>query len=258
MTVLQVNKLTLKSVFTPLFLLIFSAAFLSTFIEQVVAKEVEQLIRSKDGLSSMLWVYVGLSLISSILFPVFTGMLVSFNILRDSFKTPNSTNSFLDFFIEHVEQNLIESFRAWGKGFLWCFVFILPGIWKFISFVLTPYVVMFSERYRRGEVDALEYSALICKKYFKRVNWWLTVFYLILPITLYVVAEPYRLFNRTPFAASILVFIRAVSEYAFHYFMLKIFFDFIKEEENRTENNVKSDNQQQLSNVVSTKKMTTE
>ncbi len=255
---LQVNKLTLKSVFTPLFLLIFSAAFLSTFIEQIVTRQVEQLISSKDGLSSILWVYVGISLMSSILFPIFMGMLASFNILRDSFKSQNSANTFSDFFVEHLEQNLIESFRAWGKGFLWCFVFILPGIWKFISFIFTPYVVMFSERYRRGEVDALEYSAQICKKYFKRVNWWLTVFYFILPIILYVIAEPYRLLNRTPFVASILVFIDAISKYAFHYFMLKIFFDFINEEENKTENNNEAAIQQQLLNVNSTKKVTTE
>ena len=256
------NKLTLKSVFTPLFLLIFSAAFLSTLTEQVITKQVEQLVRSKDGLSGMLWVYVSISLASAILFPIFTGMVASFSILRDSLKSQDDKISFFKFFKSRLELSLIESFRAWGKGFLWCFVFILPGIWKFISYILTPYVVLFSQRYQRGEVDALEYSAVICKKYFKRINWWLTVFYLFIPIAIYAVAEPYRLFDRTPFAATALVLIRAVTEYAFHYFMLKIFFDFINEEENKTEikseSLIENNNQDQASEINSTEPNKTE
>ena len=231
MTVLQVNKLTLKSVFTPLFLLIFSALFLSTLTEQLITKKVEALISSKDGLSNTLWLYVGVSLLAAIFFPLVTAMLASFNILKESLKAKNSQISAAGFIADKIELSLIETLRAWGTAFLWCFVFILPGIWKFIAFILTPYVVMFSKKYQEGQVDALEYSSQICKAYFKRVNWWLTVFYLFTPIILYVIGEPYRLIAKTPATATLLIFVRTVVEYLFHYYMIQIFIDFINEHE---------------------------
>jgi hypothetical protein len=229
--VLQVNKLTLKSVFTPLFLLIFSAFFLSTLTEQILTKEVEALISSKDGLSNMIWVYVGISLLSAILFPLITAMLSSFSILKESLKSINPQVSAGGFIADKIELSLIETMRAWGTAFLWCFVFILPGIWKLIAFILTPYVVMFSKKYQEGEVDALEYSTKICKAYFKRVNWWLTVFYLFVPVVLYFIGEPYRLIMKTPVPATALVFIRTIVEYLFHYYMIQVFIDFINKYE---------------------------
>ena len=228
---LQVNKLTLKSVFTPLFLLIFSAFFLSTLTEQILTKEVEALISSKDGLSNMIWVYVGISLLSAILFPLITAMLSSFSILKESLKSINPQVSAGGFIADKIELSLIETMRAWGTAFLWCFVFILPGIWKLIAFILTPYVVMFSKKYQEGEVDALEYSTKICKAYFKRVNWWLTVFYLFVPVVLYFIGEPYRLIMKTPVPATALVFIRTIVEYLFHYYMIQVFIDFINKYE---------------------------
>jgi hypothetical protein len=229
--VLQVNKLSLKSVFTPLFLLIFSALFLSTLTEQILTKKVEALISSKDGLSNMIWVYVGISLLSAILFPLITAMLSSFSILKESLKSINPHVSAGRFIADKIELSLIETMRAWGTAFLWSFVFILPGIWKLIAFILTPYVVMFSKKYQAGEVDALEYSTKICKAYFKRVNWWLTVFYLFVPVVLYFVGEPYRLIMKTPAHATVLVFIRTIVEYLFHYYMIQVFIDFINEYE---------------------------
>jgi hypothetical protein len=229
--VLQVNKLSLKSVFTPLFLLIFSALFLSTLTEQILTKKVEALISSKDGLSNMIWVYVGISLLSAILFPLITAMLSSFSILKESLKSINPHVSAGRFIADKIELSLIETMRAWGTAFLWSFVFILPGIWKLIAFILTPYVVMFSKKYQAGEVDALEYSTKICKAYFKRVNWWLTVFYLFVPVVLYFVGEPYRLIMKTPAQATVLVFIRTIVEYLFHYYMIQVFIDFINEYE---------------------------
>ena len=228
---LQVNKLTLKSVFTPLFLLIFSALFLSTLTEQIISKKVESLISSKDGLSNTLWIYVAISLASAILFPLITAMLASFNIVKESLQVKNPNISAGGFIADKIELSIIETLRAWGTSFLWCFVFILPGIWKFIAFILTPYVVMFSKKYQEGKVDALEYSSKICKAYFKRVNWWLTVFYLFVPVILYFIGEPYRLIMKTPAPATALVFVRTVVEYLFHYYMIQVFIDFINEHE---------------------------
>ena len=204
---------------------------MSTLTEQLITKKVEALISSKDGLSNTIWLYVGISLLSAIFFPLITAMLSSFNILKESLKAKDPQISAGAFIIDKIELSMIETLRAWGTALLWCFAFVLPGIWKFIAFILTPYVVMFSKKYQEGKVDALEYSSEICKAYFKRVNWWLTVFYLFVPIILYFVGEPYRLITKTPVIATLLILVRTVVEYLFHYYMIQIFIDFINEHE---------------------------
>ena len=200
--------------------------FLSTLSDQVLTSKVESIVSSKDGLSNMIWVWGGLSLLSAILFPMIMAMLCSYSILG------RTDSAATDFMKSNIELSIIENMRAWGKAFMWSFLLILPGIAKFILYTLTPYVVLFSKNYKTGKVDALEYSTLITKKHLKEVNWWLTVFYLFIPTALYVIGEPYRLISETPAKATILILIRTLSEYCFHYFMLKIFINFINENEN--------------------------
>jgi hypothetical protein len=221
-----VKELSLKSVFTPFFLLIFSAMFLSTLSDQIIAVKVEKLVSSPNGLNDMIWVWGALSLISAIFFPMLFAILCSFNIVKT-----NTPLTFENYFGENIELSAIENLRSWGKSFMWGFLFILPGIAKFILFTLTPYVVLFSKKYKEGKVDALEYSSLVCKKYLKQVNLWLTVFYLGVPILLYIVAEPYRLLNYHPVAGTAVVFVKTLAEYGFHYMMLKIFIDYINQNE---------------------------
>ncbi len=224
---LQVNKLSFKSVFTPFFLLIFSAMFLSTLTDQFIASRVELLVSSRDGLSNMIFFWGAFSLISAIFFPLMFAVLCSYSIVRK----PNSTTA-QQFIEDNIELSIIETLRAWGKSFLWTFVLIFPGLWKFVLFALTPYVVLFSKKYKSGKVDALEYSTLICKKNFKQVNLWLGVFYVAVPILIYVVAEPYRLLKDNPIAGTVIVLIRTLSEYCFHYMMLRFFITFINQNEN--------------------------
>ncbi|MGZ3726502.1 MAG: hypothetical protein ACXWQQ_11910 [Pseudobdellovibrio sp.] len=218
------NKLTLKSVFTPVFLLLFAAMFLSTLSDQVISNKIEALVSSKDGFNNMIWFWGGISLFTAIAFPMLTAMISSYNLV----KTQLNGAQFIE---ENLELSVIENLRSWGKSFLWSFVFILPGIWKFIRYTLTPYVVLFSSRYKKGEVDALEYSSMICKKYWKQVNWWLTVFYLFVPIFIYFTTDNYRLLNEHPVAGTLIVLVHTLLEYLFHYKMLQIFIKFINENE---------------------------
>ena len=198
--------------------------FLSTIIEQVISKKIEILVSSKDGLSSMIWFWGGLSLFTTIFFPMLVALLSSYNLIKTQVSSP-------DFIADHLEMSLIETLRAWGKSFLWSFLLVLPGIWKFFLYTLTPYIVLFSERYKKGQVDALDYSSMICKKNWKAINWWLTVFYLFVPIGFYFLTEPIRLINEHPFLATLVVLAHTLAEYLFHYFILKIFINFINENE---------------------------
>lgn len=199
--------------------------FLSTFTDQYIALKVEKLVSSPKGLSDMIWVWGSLSLISAIFFPMLFAILCSYNIVKQP-------PSIAKYFEENLELSMIESLRSWGKSFMWSLLFILPGIAKFILYTLTPYVVLFSKKYKEGAVDALQYSSDICKKNLKKINLWLTVFYVGIPIVLYFTAEPYRLLRDNPFAGTFIVFVRTLAEYGFHYMMLKIFINYINHAEN--------------------------
>lgn len=225
------NKFRLNWLWTPLFLLIFSAMFLSTLGDQIITTKIENLIGSKDGLSNMIWFWGSISLVNAILLPMLTALFSSFMVVQFDQKSEGS----LRFTSEHFELLTIETLRSWGKSFLWSFVFILPGIWKFFTYTLTPYVVLFSKKYAAGEVDALAYSEYICKKNWKAVNKWLTVFYLVVPIASYFLFEPFRVIAITPARATLLIFAKTIVELAFHYQMLKILIEFINKNEIETQ-----------------------
>jgi hypothetical protein len=187
----------------------------------------ESLIGSKNGLSNMIWFWGSVSLVNAILLPMTTALISSFLVVQFNKKAKGG----FSFTFEHFELLTIETLRAWGKCFLWSFVLVLPGIWKFFTYTLTPYVVLFSKKYARGEVDALAYSEYICKKNWKAVNKWLTVFYLVVPVVSYLLFEPFRVLAITPVRGTLLILVKTLVELAFHYQMLKIIIEFINKTE---------------------------
>jgi hypothetical protein len=219
-----VNKLDLNSILKPSFLLIFSAVFFSTLMDQYLTKQVENLISSKDGLSNMIWVWGGLSVLSAILFPLLISIFCAYFFIT-------STKSLNEFVEDNFELSLIETLRAWGKTFLWSFVFLLPGVFKYINYILTPFVVMFSKKYKRGEVDALEYSTLISKKFFWSIKLWLGVFYVIVPVLFYALFDEYRIFTNHPVSATLVVGLETFVEIIFHFIILNLFIKFLNANE---------------------------
>ncbi len=132
---------------------------------------------------------------------------------------------------EKFELSLIETLRAWGKTFLWCFLFILPGLIKFTYYLMAPFVVLFSKRYAAGEVDALDYSEELSKKFWWRLNLWLTLFYLVIPLALSLVLDEYRLFQIHPLSAVASVLFESVLVFVFHFLILKLFIRYLDEAE---------------------------
>ncbi|MEQ1721882.1 MAG: hypothetical protein ABL930_01815 [Pseudobdellovibrio sp.] len=218
------NKLDIKSLLKPSILLIFSAILFSTLMDQYLTKQVESIISSKDGLSNMIWVWGGLSVLSAILFPLLTSLFCAYFLIT-------STKSLNEFVEDNFELSLIETLRAWGKTFLWSFVFLLPGVIKYINYILTPFVVMFSKKYKRGEVDALEYSTVISKTFFWSIKMWLGIFYVIVPVLFYALFDEYRIFSDHPFAATIVVGLETVVEIIFHFILLNLFIKFLNANE---------------------------
>ena len=193
-------------------------------MDQFLTKQVEVLISSKDGLSNMIWVWGGLSVLSAIMFPLLISMFCAYFLI-------SSTKSLNEFVEENFELSFIETLRAWGKTFLWSFVFFLPGVIKYINYILTPFVVMFSRKYKRGEVDALEYSTLISKKFFWSIKMWLGLFYVIVPVLFYALFDEYRVFSTHPVAATLVAGLETLVEIIFHFIILNLFIKFLNANE---------------------------
>lgn len=70
----------------------------------------------------------------------------------------NKDFSLIEHWRKNVSQVSIELLRVMASVIRWGILFIVPGLYKHFRYYLVSYVVMFSERYDRGEIDALQAS----------------------------------------------------------------------------------------------------
>lgn len=220
----------LKVAFLPIFL----ALLISGSIDQFINTKIEAILRSPHGLSQTIWLYGSLSIFSSFFFPLLITLIASFALAR-SIQDQNFSQfipkSFADFIGEHFELTFLETLRSWGKTFLWTFLLIIPGIVKFFLYVPTPFVVLFSKRYQNGEVDALKLAQQIAKKCWFWLLVYMTMFTFVLPMTLSLGMDQYRVFRENFISASLLTAIDAVIVIVFHYYILKLILKFIKDDD---------------------------
>lgn len=198
---------------------------MAAMTDQTLNRKIEHVIKSPDGLSNMIWIWGFASLASSLFFPLLISMLCSYT-LSNAFKSKRTMVK------DKFELALIETLRAWGKTFLWCFVFLIPGLIKYVFYLMSPFVVFFSKHYEQGEVDALELSEKIAKKFFWRLNIWVTLFYFMIPITLSSALDEFRLFQFHPISATVSVFFESVLFVVFHFLVLRLFLRYLNEVEN--------------------------
>ncbi len=196
-------------------------------VDQLLNKQIDQVIRSPQGLSNMIWLWGSVSLISTLFFPLLISLLCSQTLSA-------KPHSIQKLFNEKFELGLIETLRAWGKTFLWCFVFIIPGLIKYTYYLMAPYVVFFSQAYAEGKVDALDYSTKLSKMFWWRLNIWLAIFYFVIPLALSSALDEYRLFSLHPITATACVLLESILVLSFNYFILKLFFKYLNEVEHGT------------------------
>lgn len=212
------------------FLPLYSAVVISLIIDQSLNQKIESILRSPDGFSNSVWLWGSLSLISSLVFPVLFTVCCCFFIIE---KTKGLRfSAFPRFLKQHFEMTLLESIRAWAHLFLWFFVFVFPMVYKFISYAMTPFLVIYSPSYARGEIDALKTSELITKEFFIKLFFLLLSFYVILPALSTLVFDQYKVFRSFPLHALGLAGLDTLIIIAIHFFILKMFFKsgyFLKE-----------------------------
>ena len=188
---------------------------LSTFFQQILDKKIELVLRSKEGLNSSIWLWGSLSLFFALFFPLLIGLFCSYFLSRDQNKKLKTFTS------ANFELSFVESLRAWGKSFLWFFVFIIPGFIKYVFYFLTPYVVYFSKNYKQGEIDALKLSEEIFKKNWLTYLLLIVFFTLVIPAVLTSTMDEYRLFSEHPLSATASVLMDTFLILFFHYLILK-------------------------------------
>lgn len=218
------------------FLPIFIALMASGNLDQFLNSEIEAILRSPAGLSQTIWLYGSVSILSSLFVPLLMTFFASYALARSiqnqdytQFIPPNMKN----FISEHFELSILEMLRSWGKTFLWTFVFIIPGIIKFFFYLPVPFVVFFSKRYQAGEVDALKLSQRIAQKHWFWLLAYMCLFTFVLPMTLSLGLDQYRVFREYFVYASLLTAVDAVIVIFFHYYVLKLILKSIKEDDSQ-------------------------
>lgn len=172
--------------------------WISSIFEHFLIQRIERLINSSDPSTLSLIGYGSLHLLNGILFPTLISLL-ALTRLRNFIYKPNKAAYMIEG--ANAEQLFIETLRSWGQSIWWFFAFIIPGIYKFVSYSYVPYVVFLDKTYDSGSVDALKASEAQFKK-----NIWLTlfifmVFYFVFPIMLSSFLDSYKNFNETPMLA---------------------------------------------------------
>lgn len=120
----------------------------------------EDLLRSSQGISNAELLFWGtLTITLALAAPLFLQVAGAF-LASKAFSEPRAQSwpSILNF-------SLIEGLRAMGSVLRWSLLFVLPGIYKFLTFAFVPWVVFFSKPYHEGKVDALKESKSIFRKY---------------------------------------------------------------------------------------------
>ena len=79
----------------------------------------------------------------------------------------NKDLSFFEFATKHLTPLIIESLRVIGKSFSWALLGLIPGVIRYVQWLLTPYIVVFDPRYEKGQIDALEQS-----RHMTQGLWW--------------------------------------------------------------------------------------
>ncbi|MCK6599574.1 MAG: hypothetical protein L6Q37_14510 [Bdellovibrionaceae bacterium] len=169
--------------------------FVNSLFEQFLIQKLEQILKSQSNFQLQLFLYGGLNILSSILFPIAISILTLF-----FFKNPSSL-FFVHIRLRDIESLLIETLRSWGKTMWWGFLFILPGFYKFLSYSFVPFVVLLDNDYSLGKKEALAESSRIFKERWAISLLALIIFQLILPLMLSSLLDSYRNFEDTPLPA---------------------------------------------------------
>jgi len=167
------------------------------------------MLRSPDGSSGLVWIFALVSMSLSVLFPLLQILVFSFA-QQLSPEKPDGLNQYL---VEKFPSLLIEEMRSWGQCLLFSLLLIIPGLFRLLQLLFVPFVVLFDPAYERGEVDALQKSSSLFRRYWLRTSFLVLLFYFVLPMITTVMFDNYRSYITHPFSALAISFIDTILAY---------------------------------------------
>jgi len=108
----------------------------------------------------MVWVYAALSILTTLVFPILTTLVVI-----GALKAKSFAGTFR-FVFRRLAQVLKEQMRAFGIAILWGIPLIVPTFWKLFQFLFVPLVVCLDPRYDSGNIHAPSRSAELVRRKF--------------------------------------------------------------------------------------------
>ncbi len=193
---------TCKSVGLP----IFAWLTLGGALDQWLTQRMQNILSSPDGLSNWIWAYGLASILASLIFP--TTALIW--VIRKKFT------------FQGLYQLFIETLRAWGQALSWSFLFIIPGLVRWLRLSFVPFITLESKAYARGEVDALETSILLSKGRLGKLIGLIFIFSLLIPLLL-TTWDDNRMIWQTPTASLTLTLVETLSTILFFLLLHRLF-----------------------------------
>ena len=140
----------------------FCLLLLNQWIEQLLNIEMQKAMKKES--SQLLILGTGLFLNGFLFIWIET---IGFLILLQPFN-PQTENIMMPTKIADFTR---EWLRSVGNASLWMFVFIIPGIMRWVDYTLLPFVCFFDSQYQSGQVDALDRCRSLAKG--MRLKLWL-------------------------------------------------------------------------------------
>lgn len=185
-------------------------------IDQLISHQIEQILRSPNGLGPQIWLFGFMSLFAGLFFPLLITLVILYGLKKSAHSLPTHPHNQLpiiawgEFLSRNISPLSIETLRSWGKSLMWAYLLIVPGFVRFISYLFVPFIVCFSRNYQDGKLDALQYSAQIFKKRWKSFLFLVVLFQIAIPILLTSVADSYRVIWETPLASLVVSLIETL------------------------------------------------
>lgn len=188
------------------FAFLFGLALIWTLIEQSLTYWTQLEISNPLGASELVWFYAGLMIVFSFLFPV-TISLSCLGLITNQ-------ESLFVFLKKNFSSTIKESMRVWGKAILWGFLFIIPGIYKFIQGLFVPFIVCLDSDYSLGKIDALKRSQKLTEGCIFKLFGLLLVFDAVIPLALSSL-DTWQIFWLNPLSALAICFVELMLNICF-------------------------------------------
>jgi hypothetical protein len=193
----------------PLFIL----TVIGGITDQWLTNQMENMLLNPSGTSRLVWLYGGLSMIWSLLFPLMGLLLILWTV---------QSRPFVKFWSESFPQAMIELMRSWGKSMTWSFLFLIPGLVRFIQYLFVPLIVCLDPSYQQGEREALKHSRMLAKGQFAKLAGFFILTTMLVP-ALMTSFDEWKIFSVHPASALGISAVEMLLNLAFSLWLFRIY-----------------------------------